>query len=171
MGGRVDPAPPAQCRVLRRSKAAEELLPSCTRAFSSEVGGHQPCQGGGGGRVVQWSRGTYRRRRAEHHGGLGTLTRGRDTMHHTSSPAGCSSALQRRQWPGSASSPHHTPHFRPSASQAHNPAVFVDKTTRVICQGITGKNGTFHTDQVRACPAGGCGWGVGWGWRGWGGGC
>ncbi|KAL9324329.1 hypothetical protein ACSQ67_009186 [Phaseolus vulgaris] len=28
------------------------------------------------------------------------------------------------------------------------PAVFVDKSTRVICQGITGKNGTFHTEQA-----------------------
>lgn len=28
-------------------------------------------------------------------------------------------------------------------------AVFVDKNTKVICQGITGKNGTFHTEQVR----------------------
>lgn len=28
------------------------------------------------------------------------------------------------------------------------PAVFVDKNTRVICQGITGKNGTFHTQQA-----------------------
>ncbi|XP_010688675.2 succinate--CoA ligase [ADP-forming] subunit alpha-1, mitochondrial [Beta vulgaris subsp. vulgaris] len=28
------------------------------------------------------------------------------------------------------------------------PAVFVDKHTRVICQGITGKNGTFHTEQA-----------------------
>lgn len=27
-------------------------------------------------------------------------------------------------------------------------AVFVDKNTRVICQGITGKNGTFHTEQA-----------------------
>ncbi|KAL6312377.1 hypothetical protein AAG906_008049 [Vitis piasezkii] len=26
--------------------------------------------------------------------------------------------------------------------------VFVDKNTRVICQGITGKNGTFHTEQA-----------------------
>jgi hypothetical protein len=24
----------------------------------------------------------------------------------------------------------------------------VDKNTKVICQGITGKNGTFHTEQV-----------------------
>ncbi|MED6169914.1 hypothetical protein PIB30_025650 [Stylosanthes scabra] len=27
-------------------------------------------------------------------------------------------------------------------------AVFVDKTNRVICQGITGKNGAFHTEQA-----------------------
>lgn len=36
------------------------------------------------------------------------------------------------------------------ALQKAEPAVFVDKTTRVICQGITGKNGTFHTEQVTA---------------------
>lgn len=35
-------------------------------------------------------------------------------------------------------------------SQAAAPAVFVDKSTRVICQGITGKNGTFHTEQAIA---------------------
>jgi hypothetical protein len=29
--------------------------------------------------------------------------------------------------------------------------VFVDKNTKVICQGLTGKNGTFHTEQVRVC--------------------
>lgn len=35
------------------------------------------------------------------------------------------------------------------AAAAHPPpAVFVDKNTRVICQGITGKNGTFHTEQA-----------------------
>ncbi|CAL0312889.1 unnamed protein product [Lupinus luteus] len=37
-------------------------------------------------------------------------------------------------------------HF--TASPAPPPAVFVDKNTRVICQGITGKNGTFHTEQA-----------------------
>ncbi|KDD74604.1 hypothetical protein H632_c1190p0 [Helicosporidium sp. ATCC 50920] len=30
------------------------------------------------------------------------------------------------------------------------PAVFVDKNTRVICQGFTGKNGTFHSEQAVA---------------------
>eukprot|EP00271_Cylindrocystis_brebissonii_P009029 TRINITY_DN23621_c0_g1_i1.p1 TRINITY_DN23621_c0_g1~~TRINITY_DN23621_c0_g1_i1.p1 ORF type:complete len:329 (+),score=63.91 TRINITY_DN23621_c0_g1_i1:101-1087(+) len=34
------------------------------------------------------------------------------------------------------------------ASTPASPAVFVDKNTRVICQGITGKNGTFHTEQA-----------------------
>lgn len=33
---------------------------------------------------------------------------------------------------------------------SHAPNVFVDKTTKVICQGITGKNGTFHTEQAIA---------------------
>lgn len=34
------------------------------------------------------------------------------------------------------------------SSAPPSPAVFVDKSTRVICQGITGKNGTFHTEQA-----------------------
>ena len=34
-----------------------------------------------------------------------------------------------------------------SQPQHHEPAVFVDKTTRVLVQGITGKNGSFHTEQ------------------------
>ncbi|KAG6489244.1 hypothetical protein ZIOFF_050513 [Zingiber officinale] len=35
-----------------------------------------------------------------------------------------------------------------NAAASPSPAVFVDKNTRVICQGITGKNGTFHTEQA-----------------------
>ncbi|MQL84581.1 hypothetical protein Taro_017095 [Colocasia esculenta] len=37
-------------------------------------------------------------------------------------------------------------HF--AAAPSPPPPVFVDKNTRVICQGITGKNGTFHTEQA-----------------------
>ncbi|KAF1882884.1 hypothetical protein Lal_00003065 [Lupinus albus] len=44
-----------------------------------------------------------------------------------------------------ASRRHNIRHFSAAPS---SPAVFVDKTTRVICQGITGKNGTFHTEQA-----------------------
>ncbi|KAE8729559.1 putative succinyl-CoA ligase subunit alpha [Hibiscus syriacus] len=35
-----------------------------------------------------------------------------------------------------------------SAAPAPQPTVFVDNNTLVICQGITGKNGTFHTEQA-----------------------
>src|SRR6266699_5148587 len=29
-------------------------------------------------------------------------------------------------------------------------SILIDKTTKVICQGITGRNGTFHTEQALA---------------------
>ncbi|KAK3225766.1 hypothetical protein Dsin_005628 [Dipteronia sinensis] len=45
----------------------------------------------------------------------------------------------------SASAASQSRHYAAAAAQ---PAVFVDKNTRIICQGITGKNGTFHTEQA-----------------------
>jgi len=29
-------------------------------------------------------------------------------------------------------------------------SILIDKTTKVICQGITGRNGTFHSEQAIA---------------------
>merc|ERR1711907_634475 len=38
--------------------------------------------------------------------------------------------------------------FGRAFSAGHNPAVFVNKDTKVICQGFTGKQGTFHSSQA-----------------------
>eukprot|EP00959_Pyramimonas_sp_CCMP1952_P252022 5265865-Pyramimonas_sp.AAC.1 len=37
-----------------------------------------------------------------------------------------------------------------SFSSTPEPAVFVDKNTKVLVQGFTGKNGTFHSEQAIA---------------------
>jgi succinyl-CoA synthetase alpha subunit len=40
--------------------------------------------------------------------------------------------------------------FGSAAAASPTPAVFVDEHTKVICQGLTGKNGSFHTEQAIA---------------------
>jgi hypothetical protein len=60
-------------------------------------------------------------------------------------------ALYQIRWCVSHDSPRDDHSLRANVYflQAAAPAVFVDKNTKVICQGLTGKNGSFHTEQVR----------------------
>src|SRR3974390_3829994 len=46
-----------------------------------------------------------------------------------------------RGWPGQA---------RPRRSRGRLMSILIDKNTKVICQGFTGKNGTFHSEQAIA---------------------
>ena len=41
------------------------------------------------------------------------------------------------------------PDDRPNRSE-NRVAILIDENTRVICQGLTGSQGTFHSEQARA---------------------
>src|ERR1700733_8987289 len=40
--------------------------------------------------------------------------------------------------------------YRPSAKAVPTMSILIDKNTKVICQGFTGKNGTFHSEAAIA---------------------
>src|ERR1700692_2793036 len=40
--------------------------------------------------------------------------------------------------------------YRPSAKATSTMSILIDKNTKVICQGFTGKNGTFHSEAAIA---------------------
>src|SRR5438445_11798856 len=42
------------------------------------------------------------------------------------------------------------PHFRSSREVTSIMSVLIDSNTKVICQGFTGKNGTFHSEAAVA---------------------
>ncbi|CAN6212119.1 unnamed protein product, partial [Urochloa humidicola] len=82
---------------------------------------------------------------------VGREKKGRRARAAASTAPAMAAASSRRatQLLGSAASRLlHARGFAAAAAAAPSPAVFVDKSTRVICQGITGKNGTFHTEQA-----------------------
>src|SRR5439155_928199 len=56
-------------------------------------------------------------------------------------------ATQGRGSPGAAVARITSGNSLPSAARGRPMSILVDSSTRVICQGITGKAGSFHTDQ------------------------
>lgn len=152
------------CSVLRRSAAASEdvLAPSCSRMLSTQVGGtlpahrQSPLQG-------LWGSGGPAQLHGAHSFGAQQNMCSTDLRDLGARPAfaccrgpGPARAAPRFQAhlcrPGVLQHPHVHPSAQPNPlalPQPHNPAVFVDKDTRVIVQGFTGRNGTFHSEQVR----------------------